>query len=195
MEIRDRIKSLRRVKANELIPHPKNWRVHTERQRKVWGEVMEKVGFAGAVLTRETDDGKLMVIDGHFRAEESGEAKIPVLVTDLSEQEAERILATFDPIGALATTDTSALDGLLASIGEQDGAIGSLLSELRGKASDLEFNPDSGESGFADRNQFNSNFIAQIQVPNAVGNDPEFKAELTAFCAKRDLKFSLKPSK
>ena len=28
MQIRDRIKELRRVRAGDLKPHPKNWRVH-----------------------------------------------------------------------------------------------------------------------------------------------------------------------
>ena len=33
MKIRDRVKELRRVKAGELRPHPKNWRVHPQAQR------------------------------------------------------------------------------------------------------------------------------------------------------------------
>ena len=32
MKIRDRIKELRRVKASELLPHPKNWRTHPQEQ-------------------------------------------------------------------------------------------------------------------------------------------------------------------
>jgi hypothetical protein len=35
MMIRDRIKELRRVRASELKPHPKNWRTHPAAQREV----------------------------------------------------------------------------------------------------------------------------------------------------------------
>jgi hypothetical protein len=33
MHIRDRIKELRRVRADDLKPHPKNWRVHPDAQK------------------------------------------------------------------------------------------------------------------------------------------------------------------
>ncbi len=33
LRIRDRIKELRRVKASELLPNPKNWRRHPKVQR------------------------------------------------------------------------------------------------------------------------------------------------------------------
>ena len=36
MRIRDRIKELRRVKASELRPHPKNWRVHPAAQQDAY---------------------------------------------------------------------------------------------------------------------------------------------------------------
>ncbi len=37
MKIRDRIKELRRVKASELLPNPKNWRTHpTEQADAMW---------------------------------------------------------------------------------------------------------------------------------------------------------------
>ena len=35
MKIRDRIKELRRVKASQLRPNPKNWRTHPQAQRDV----------------------------------------------------------------------------------------------------------------------------------------------------------------
>jgi hypothetical protein len=34
MHIRDRIKDLRRVRAGDLRPHPKNWRTHPKAQQE-----------------------------------------------------------------------------------------------------------------------------------------------------------------
>jgi hypothetical protein len=85
MEIRDRIKSLRRVRAKDLLPHPKNWRTHPDHQREALQGLLAKVGYANALLTRETPEG-LMLIDGHLRAATTPEMKVPVLVLDITEQ-------------------------------------------------------------------------------------------------------------
>jgi len=68
MQIRDRIKELRRVKASDLLPNPKNWRTHPVAQQDGLRTMLAKVGYADAVIARETPDG-LMLIDGHLRAE------------------------------------------------------------------------------------------------------------------------------
>ena len=117
MAFRDRIKELRRVRAGELLPHPKNWRRHPQQQRDALKAMLERVGFAGAAIVRETPEG-LQLIDGHERADLDPEAMIPVLVTDVDEQEAEQLLASFDPLGAMAMPDLSALDALLADMPE-----------------------------------------------------------------------------
>lgn len=44
MTIRDRIKELRRVKASELRPSPRNWREHPEAQRAAIEGVLAEVG-------------------------------------------------------------------------------------------------------------------------------------------------------
>ena len=105
MQIRDRIKELRRVPAAELRPNPRNWRTHPARQRDALRGLLAEVGYAGALLARELDDGTLELIDGHLRAETTPEAVVPVLVLDVSEAEALKLLATYDPLSAMAETD------------------------------------------------------------------------------------------
>ena len=129
MKIRDRIKSLRRVKASDLAPNPRNWRTHPEAQADALRGILAEVGFAGAALARETPDG-LMLIDGHLRAELSPDAKIPVLVLDVTEAEADKILATFDPVGAMAEANEQALGELLASIEKDNAGLQAMLEEL-----------------------------------------------------------------
>src|ERR1043165_3043504 len=92
----DRIKEFRRVRASDLIANPKNWRKHPEAQRKAMRAVLAEIGFAGAVLAREDESGRLVLIDGHLRAEAASGADVPVLVLDVTEAEADKILATFD---------------------------------------------------------------------------------------------------
>ncbi len=91
MQIRDRIKELRRVPANELIPNPRNWRTHPDRQKDVLRGVLSEIGYADALLAYETPEG-LQLIDGHARTEISAGGILPVLILDVSQEEADKLL-------------------------------------------------------------------------------------------------------
>ena len=127
--IRDRIVELRRVPASELRPNPKNWRTHPEAQRAAMRGVLEEVGYAGALLARDTPDG-LVLIDGHLRAEVGPLETVPVLVLDVNEAEADKILATYDPIAAMAEADAGKLEALLREVDTGSEAIGQMLEDL-----------------------------------------------------------------
>ncbi len=90
MRIRDRIVELRRVPANELRPNPKNWRTHPKAQEEALRGILAEVGYADALLARETPAG-LQIIDGHMRAETTPDQEVPVLVLDLNEEEADKL--------------------------------------------------------------------------------------------------------
>ncbi len=126
--IKDRIKELRRVKASDLIPNPKNWRKHPDSQRKAIKSVLDSIGYADALIARETPDG-LMLIDGHLRSDVTPDQEVPVLIVNLTEEEADIMLATLDPLAGMADTDSSQLTALLESINFDD-AIGGLLDDI-----------------------------------------------------------------
>jgi hypothetical protein len=77
--IRDRVKELRRVRAGDLRPSPKNWRTHSAAQADALRGLLAEVGFAGALLARELPGGELELIDGHLRAETLPDEPVPVL--------------------------------------------------------------------------------------------------------------------
>lgn len=130
MKIRDRIKELRRVPAGELRPNPRNWRTHSTAQRDALQGILAEVGYAGALLARELPDGSLELIDGHLRAETTPDMPVPVLVLDVNEEEANKILATHDPLAALAGTDAAALEALLDKVQVESAALQSVLDDL-----------------------------------------------------------------
>jgi hypothetical protein len=113
--IRDRIRELRRVPAKELLPNPRNWRRHPREQAVALHGILAEVGFADALLVRETADG-LVLIDGHLRAEITPDQDVPVLVLDVTEAEADKILLTLDPLAGLATVDEGNLRSLMDSV-------------------------------------------------------------------------------
>lgn len=128
-KIRDRVKELRRVKASELLENPKNWRRHPKEQLDAIDAVLREIGFAGAELAFETPAG-LMLIDGHARKERAGDEIVPVLVTDLTEEEADLLLASFDPIGAMAKADADALQSLVDNLEPDSASLRRLLDNL-----------------------------------------------------------------
>ena len=142
MKIRDRVKELRRVPAGELIPNPKNWRTHPKAQQDALRGILAEVGSAGAVLARETPSG-LMLIDGHMRADTDPTAVWPVLVLDVTEAEADKLLATYDPVSAMAETDPVKLDALLREVDTGCESLSEMLAELAKDAGLYDQQPDA----------------------------------------------------
>jgi hypothetical protein len=130
MHIRDRIKEFRRVKAGTLRPHPRNWRTHPPAQRDALRGVLAEVGYADALLVRQLPDGALQLIDGHLRAEITPDMEVPVLVLDLTEEEAVKLLALLDPLAGMAQPDREMLAELADEIETDNDAVRSLLDQL-----------------------------------------------------------------
>lgn len=136
MKVRDRVKELRRVRAGDLKPHPKNWRTHSRHQQDVLRGVLKEVGMAGALLARELPDGSLQLVDGHLRAGTVPCALVPVLVLDLDDDEAEKVLLTHDPLASLAGVDGARLGELLGTAQTQSNAVGEMLAKLAREVED-----------------------------------------------------------
>ena len=136
--IADRIKELRRVRAGDILANPSNYRTHPDEQKNILQAVLERIGFAGALLARELDDGTLVLIDGHLRRDMDHEQIVPVLVTDLTEQEARELLAVYDPISAMAGQDDDILRDLLAKIEIEDGPLAEMLAAMDDELPDLQ---------------------------------------------------------
>ena len=129
MTIRDRVVRLDRIRAGDLRANPKNWRRHPQAQQDAMAGVLREVGFADALLAYETPDG-LTLVDGHLRAGLDPDMVVPVLVLDLDEAEADKMLATYDPIAAMADTDSAALADLLHGLEVGDRAVAAMLEAL-----------------------------------------------------------------
>jgi len=91
--------------------------------------VLEDIGFADAMIARETPDG-LELIDGHLRQEVMGDQPVPVLIVDVTEEEADKMLLTLDPLAAMARPDRDQLLNLLQSVEIENNAVNIMLDAL-----------------------------------------------------------------
>lgn len=117
-----------------LVANPSNYRKHPKAQAAALAGVLSEVGWVQDVIVNKTT-GHL--VDGHLRlslALERKEPTIPVVYVELTEAEESLVLATIDPLAALAQTDAAALDALLRSVSTGDAAVQAMLSELANQA-------------------------------------------------------------
>jgi len=127
--VRDRVVGLERIRAGDLEDHPANYRRHPRRQRAALRAMLEEIGWAGAVIARREGD-RTILIDGHLRKSLHPDQPVPVLILDVSAEEAEQLLVTMDPIGALARPDPASLNDLLDRVRFSNDAVADLLEEL-----------------------------------------------------------------
>jgi hypothetical protein len=131
MEIRDRVVELKRVRAGDIVPNPKNWRRHPKIQADALRGLLNEIGIADALLARKLPDGSLQLIDGHLRKEIMPNEEVPVLILDLNEAEADKQLLSLDPLAGMAAADGERLQALLDSVRTDNPAIQALLDHLR----------------------------------------------------------------
>lgn len=113
-----------------LDGNPQNWRVHPANQTAALRDVIAEVGWAGALLYNERTK---RLIDGHARKEMfAGQGPVPVLIGSWDEATEKKILATLDPIAAMAEADAGKLDALLRDVQTGSEAIADMLMELAG---------------------------------------------------------------
>ena len=127
---RNRITGHADVAPASLLPNPANWRRHPTHQQRALAGALGEVGWVAAVMVNRTS-GHL--VDGHLRLELAlarGEPTVPVAYVELSEDEERLVLASLDPLAAMADVDRDALALLLAGVTPSDQALTRMLAEL-----------------------------------------------------------------
>lgn len=139
---RNRIVGRGEKPASQFLANPSNWRRHSPEQQAALEALLARVGWVqGVVENRVTGhlvDGELRVRAALKRGDET---PIPYVEVDLTPDEEALVLAVYDPLSAMATSDREALGALVASIHAEDLAIANLLKNLA-----LEAQPPNGET-------------------------------------------------
>jgi hypothetical protein len=103
--------------ADQLLANPRNWRIHPKAQQDALKGVLSQIGWVQDVIVNQRTG---FVVDGHARvalAISAGE-KVPVVYVDLSEEEEAAILATIDPLSAMAGRDEAIFADLVGGMDE-----------------------------------------------------------------------------
>ena len=116
--------------ASQFMANDKNWRVHPQAQRDALRGALNEVGWVAPVIENARTG---YLVDGHERvwqALQNDDADVPYVQVDLSPEEEAYVLATLDPIGAMAHTDPQKLDELLHEVQSGEAGVQQLLVDL-----------------------------------------------------------------
>ncbi len=129
------------ARADSLLANEKNWRIHPRPQQDALGGVLGEVGWVQQVIVNKRtagawgrDQNVETLVDGHLRVtmalRQGDDTPVPVVYVDLSPDEEALVLATLDPLSAMAVHDKDKLDQLLREVETGDAAVQQMLSEL-----------------------------------------------------------------
>ena len=128
---RNRIVSHGVKPAREFTLNPLNWRIHPDAQASALAGALGEVGWVDEVIENVTTGH---VIDGHLRIalalREGDGTLVPYKRVELSEAEERLVLASLDPLAAMATADAEKLDALLREVATGDAALQGMLVAL-----------------------------------------------------------------
>lgn len=146
MTLKDRVVDFVRMPGTALQDNAGNWREHPDRQRAALNGVLSEIGIAGALTAyySERNGMTLTLIDGHLRKGEHAAAEWPVLVLDVTDEEADALLASIDPIAAMAQTNEAQLTALRTRLGEQSETLRQALDAAAATAG-LKMQPAQGK--------------------------------------------------
>lgn len=115
---------------DQLLANPRNWRLHPKEQQQALSGLLDQVGWVQDVIVNQRTGH---VVDGHLRvslAISRSEPEIPVVYVDLDEDEEALVLASLDPLAAMAATDKDQLAALMAEVEAGDAALQAMLDDL-----------------------------------------------------------------
>ena len=120
--------------ASQFIANPANWRVHGQAQRDAMRGALNEVGWVQRVIVNARTG---YLVDGHERvwqALQNGDAEVPYVEVDLAPEEEAYVLATLDPIGAMATASAEQLAELLKEVQSGEAGVQAMLAEMAKEA-------------------------------------------------------------
>lgn len=131
--------------ASQFLANPGNWRIHSHLQERAITSSLSEVGWVqNVVVNRRTGH----VLDGHLRIgaalSQGDDPMVPYVEVDLSPKEERLVLATLDPIGAMAGTDDDKLADLISDLPatgiDLDAVLGRAREATRGLTRDVKVN-------------------------------------------------------
>lgn len=129
MAFTNRIISYGEKPADQFTANPLNPRLHPQFQREVMQAALTEIGWLAPVIENKRTG---YLIDGHERVMQAllKNEPVPYVLVDLSPEEENVALATFDPITGLAQYDPENINALLSDVHVDEIPLQQLLANI-----------------------------------------------------------------
>lgn len=124
------------MRVGDLLDHEGNPWSHPQRQKEQVAGLLEEVGKIDSIKAWRSErlNGRLATWDGHLRKSLDPDEVWPVDITDLTDEEADKVIALYNRTGAEAQLEGEALDQLLQGMVVTDLALKQMLDEMEEEA-------------------------------------------------------------
>lgn len=131
INIRNRIVEEIEVDSSEILDHPLNPKEHPGQQRAAMKGILQEVGIVAKLVVYRSprEGGRLVALDGHMRKNDF-RMKWPCVVLDVTDDEADLIIQSFDTVGQLALTDAQLLRRLRDKSEFEDASVRVMLDSI-----------------------------------------------------------------
>ena len=127
--------------VDDLLANPANPRLHPDFQQQSLAGAIDTIGFADVLkinlrtseLWPPGDRNVQTMLDGHARVKilmRSGVKTVPVIYIDLTPDEENLFLLSYDPLASMAANDRAMLDELLHQVNSDDERVQQMLAEI-----------------------------------------------------------------
>lgn len=165
-KVRNRLVGTIELLPGEIQDHPLQAWDHPGTQAAALVGALQEVGVVDRLLVYKSAraHGAWVTPDGHLRKSLDPDFPWPCDIVDLTDEEADYILATKDPIGAMKRTNAESLDALLSAVSSGNPAIQEMFADMAQKAGlylEPSAHPDAPESF----DQFDENIATSHECP------------------------------
>lgn len=124
------------MRAGDVLPHPLNPKIHPPSQNEALTGLLEDVGKCDILKAyrSEREGGKLVFFDGHARQGLKPDEIWNVGIYDVTDDEADKLLLTFDPIAQEAQASQAKLEMLLHRTSSGNAAVMEFLAKQAERA-------------------------------------------------------------
>jgi hypothetical protein len=139
---KSRIVGYGKMPADALLANPNNWRIHPAAQMQALEGVLDTIGQVAPLIVNQRSG---YVVDGHARAAlgiRREQQAVDCAFVDVSDEEERLIIATLDPIGAMAATDDAKYQEVIQDLKVEDERV---LALIRQQANDNAWAPTNTE--------------------------------------------------
>jgi site-specific DNA-methyltransferase (adenine-specific)/site-specific DNA-methyltransferase (cytosine-N4-specific) len=117
--------------ARDFLDNKKNWRIHPIAQRRGIVQILNTVGKVKPLLAYNSERyGGLTLYDGHLRKDIDPDEMWPVVIADLTDEEADFVIMTLDAVTPMVEIDYDILDSLVEDAGPLEEDIAAILATL-----------------------------------------------------------------